>query len=77
MISSLCTIVHSSMSGNLNGEQILKIILTNYEFNTLLKRLASMIKLNMISARESNSYAHPAVVSLSNEIEISLAIAAH
>ena len=36
-----------------------------------------MIKLNMISARESNNYAHPAVVSLSNEIEISLAIAAH
>ena len=36
-----------------------------------------MIKLNMISARESNSYAHPAAVSLSNEIEISLAITAH
>ena len=35
-----------------------------------------MIKLNMICARESNSYAHPAVVSLSNEMEISLAIAA-
>ena len=36
-----------------------------------------MIKLNMIAARESNSYAHPAAVSLSNEIEISLAITAH
>ena len=36
-----------------------------------------MIKLNMISATESNSYPHPAVVSLSNEIGISLAIAAH
>ena len=36
-----------------------------------------MIKLNMIAAIESDNYAHPAVVSLSNEIEISLAIAAH
>jgi hypothetical protein len=58
-------------------ETNIKIILTNYEFDTLLKRLDSMTKLNMISARELNSYAHPAVVSLSNEIEISLAIAAH
>ena len=58
-------------------ETNIKIILTNYEFNTLLKKLASMIKLNMIAAPGSNSYAHPAVVSLSNEIEISLAIAAH
>jgi hypothetical protein len=52
-------------------------ILTSYVFDTLLKQLASMIKLNMIAATGSNSYAHPAVVSLSNEIEISLAIAAH
>ena len=36
-----------------------------------------MIKLNMIAARESDNYAHPAVVSLSNEIEISLANSAH
>ena len=36
-----------------------------------------MIKLNMIAAIESDNYAHPAVVPLSNEIEISLAITAH
>ena len=58
-------------------ETNIKIILTNYEFDTLFKMLASMIKLNMIAAIESDNYVHPAAVSLSNEIEISLAIAAH
>ena len=36
-----------------------------------------MIKLNMIAAIESDNYAHPAVISLSNEIDVSLANSAH
>ena len=36
-----------------------------------------MIKLNMIAAIESNNYAHPAVVSLSNETDVGLANSAY
>jgi len=36
-----------------------------------------MIKLNMIAAIESDNYAHPAVISRSNEIDVGLANSAH